>query len=245
MQWQIILITAVAGYLIGSLSMARLIIRIFALGKVFTSTSAGIEGSDLTFNSKLVSATSVTVHHGSRYGFLTMLLDLLKIAVPVLIVKHLYSGHPYFLIMAATGMIGHVWPVFYRFQGGRGIMAVYGAMLVIDWLGVFVTSILGMIFGLAVMRDVLAAYMTGVVFIIPWLWFRTHNIAYVIYAVVVNIILFIAFIPEAKELKRLKKDKAWDDPIAVFQLTGMGRGVIRIARLLGIVKDKSAQDSHD
>lgn len=244
MEWQLILIAAAIGYFIGSISMARLIIRVFALGKVFTSTSAGIEGSDLTFNSKLVSATSVTAHFGSKYGFFTMLADMLKIAVPVLIIKYAIPDYPYFLITATTGMIGHIWPVYHRFQGGRGLLAVYGAMFAIDWIGVFVTSILGMIFGLAVMRDVLAAYMTGVVFIIPWLWFRTHNIAYVIYAVIVNIILFIAFIPEAKEMKRLKKDKNWDDPIAVFQLTGMGRGVIRIAKKLGIVKDKPKNDIH-
>lgn len=244
MEWQIIILSLLAGYFIGSISMARLIIRIFALGKVFKSTSAGIEGSDLTFNSKLVSATSVTVHFGSRYGFLTMLLDMLKITVPVLVFKYIFPEHPYFLITSVAGMLGHVWPVYYRFQGGRGIMAVYGSLLVIDWIGVFVTSVLGMIFGLVVMRDVVAAYMTGVVFIIPWLWFRTHNIAYVIYAVVVNIILFIAFIPEVKEMKRLKKDKKWDNPIAVFQLTGMGRGVIRIAKKLGIIKDKSNKDIH-
>lgn len=243
MEWQIILIAMVAGYLIGCISMARLVVRFIAKGKVFTSSSAGIKGSNLTYDSKMVSATSVTVHHGSKFGFLTMLLDMLKIAIPVFAVKYFFPEHPYFLFTAVAGMLGHVWPVFYRFQGGRGLLAVYGALFAIDWMGVFVTSILGMVFGLAVLRDVLAAYMTGVIFIIPWLWFRTHNIAYVIYAVIVNIILFIAMIPEAQQLKRLKKDKSWNDPIAVFQLTGMGRGVIRIAKLMGIVKDKSKQDN--
>lgn len=244
MEWHVILTALVTGYFIGSISMARLIIRIFALGEVFTSTSAHLEGSNLTFDSNLVSATSVTVHYGSKYGFLTMLADVIKIVVPVLIFKYLFPEHPYFLITATAGMIGHIWPVYYGFQGGRGILAVYAAFLAIDWIGVFVTSIAGMIFGLAVMRDVLAAYMTGVVFMIPWLWFRTHNVAYVIYAVVVNIILFIAFIPEAKEMKRLKKDKRWDDPIAVFQLTGMGRGVIKIAKKLRIIKDKPDKDTN-
>jgi len=244
MEWHVILIALIAGYFIGSISMARLIIRIFALGKVFTSTSAHLEGSDLTFDSNLVSATSVTVHYGSKYGFLTMLMDMLKIVVPVLIIKYIFPEHPYFLITATAGMLGHIWPIYHGFQGGRGILAVYAALFAIDWIGVFVTSIAGMIFGLTVMRDVLAAYITGVVFMIPWLWFRTHNIAYVIYAVVVNIILFIAVIPEAKELRRLKKDKSWDDPIAVFQLTGMGRGVIRIAKKMGIIKDKSDKDTH-
>ena len=244
MEWQTIIIALVAGYFIGSISMARLVVRIFAPEKDITSTSVKIEGSDLSLDSKLVSATTVSIHLGSKYGFLTMVLDMLKIIIPVLVIKFSFTDHPYFLITAATGMFGHIWPLYYRFQGGRGILAVYGALFAIDWIGVFVTSICGMIFGLGVLRDVLAAYVTGVVFIIPWLWFRTHDIAFVIYAIVINIILFIAIIPEAKELRRLKKDNSWDDPVAVFQITGMGRGIIKMAKKIGVIKDKENKDTN-
>jgi len=243
MEWQTVLIALAVGYFVGSLSMARLIVRIFAPGKDISSTSVNIEGSEQTFDSQCVSATTVSVHLGSKYGFMTMLLDMLKIIVPVLVIKYMYPGNPYFLITAAAGMLGHIWPVYYKFQGGRGILAVYGALFAIDWIGVFVTSISGMIFGLAVLRDVLAAYITGVVFIIPWLWFRTHDIAFVIYAVVINIILFIAVIPEAKQLRRLKKEDSWDDPVAVFQLTGMGRGIIKMAKKIGVIKTKPKKDT--
>ncbi len=34
-----------------------------------------------------------------------------------------------------AGMIGHDWPVFNGFKGGRGVSSVYGALLVIDWIG--------------------------------------------------------------------------------------------------------------
>jgi glycerol-3-phosphate acyltransferase PlsY len=245
MAWQTIVIASAAGYFVGSLSMARLIVRIFAPGKDITRTQINLEGSDKAFDMGIVSATTVSIHLGSKYGFVTMLLDMLKIIAPVLAIKYIYPAYPYFLITAATGMIGHIWPVYYGFQGGRGILAVYGGLFAIDWIGVFVTSIGGMIFGLVVLRDVIAAYIIGVVFIIPWLWFRTHDIAYLIYAVVINIILFIAIIPEIKQMNKLKKENNWDDPVAVFQLTGMGRGIIKMAKKIGVIKDQSNKATNE
>jgi glycerol-3-phosphate acyltransferase PlsY len=241
MEWYIIIIAVMAGYFIGAISMARFIVRIFAPDKDITKTRLDLEGSDTPFDMDIVSATTVSIHLGSKYGFITMLLDMLKIIIPVLAIKFLFPEHPYFLITAAAGMVGHIWPVYYRFQGGRGILAVYGGLFAIDWIGVFVTSISGMIFGLVVLRDVIAAYIIGVVFIIPWLWFRTEDIAFVIYALAINIILGIAIIPEIKQMNKLKKENNWDDPVAVFQLTGMGRGIIKMAKKMGIIKSKPDQ----
>jgi hypothetical protein len=99
-----------------------------------------------------------------------------------------------------------------------------------------------MLVGLIVLRDVMLAYLAGVWFIIPWLWFRTHNIHYVLYAVAVNIIFTAAIIPEWKNWLRIKKEEKWDDPVEVFQLQGMGRGLIKMARKLGVLKKKSEKN---
>jgi len=239
MIWYPILLAFVTGYFIGSISMARWIVRIFAPEKDITRTQIELDGSDKKFDMGIVSATTVSIHLGSKYGFITMLLDMFKIIIPILVIKYLFPAHPYYLITALAGMIGHIWPIYYRFQGGRGILAVYGGLFAIDWIGVFVTSISGMIFGLVVIRDVIAAYVIGVVFIIPWLWFRTHDIYFLIYAVIINLILGIAIIPEIKQMNKLKKENNWDDPVAVFQLTGMGRGIIKMAKKIGVIKDTS------
>lgn len=245
MTWYILLIATAAGYLIGSISMARLIVRIAAPGKDITHTQIDLEDRDGTADLDIVSATTVSIHLGSKYGFITMLLDMLKIIVPVLAVKTIYPENPYFLFTAAAGMIGHIWPIYHGFQGGRGILAVYGGLFAIDWIGVFVTSIGGMIVGLFVLRDVVATYVAGVLLIIPWLWFRTHDLAYVTYAVVINIILFIAISPEIKQMNKLKRENNWDDPVAIIQVTGMGRGIIKMAKRLGVVKDKSKDDNNE
>ncbi len=225
--------------------MARLIVRIAAPGKDITHTQIDLEDRDGTADLDIVSATTVSIHLGSKYGFITMLLDMLKIIVPVLAVKTIYPENPYFLFTAAAGMIGHIWPIYHGFQGGRGILAVYGGLFAIDWIGVFVTSIGGMIVGLFVLRDVVATYVAGVLLIIPWLWFRTHDLAYVTYAVVINIILFIAISPEIKQMNKLKRENNWDDPVAIIQVTGMGRGIIKMAKRLGVVKDKSKDDNNE
>ena len=159
-------------------------------------------------------------------------------ALSALAVKYALPEHPYFLITAVTGVIGHVWPPFYGFKGGRGISAIFGGVFVIDWLGVFATSLLGMGLGLLLARDMMVAYMAGVWLLIPWMWFRTPNVYYVLYAVAVNIVFLIAMIPEIKKWVRITREGKWSETANVMQLTGMGRGILKMAKKMGIYKEK-------
>jgi glycerol-3-phosphate acyltransferase PlsY len=230
------LAVALSGYLIGAFSFARLIIRIVAPEVPMNEdTELRLKGTDKTMSLRTVSASSVSVQYGSRAGFLTYLLDMAKIAVPSLLVKEFLPGH-YYLVAAAAGTIGHVWPVYYHFRGGRGISAVYGGLIAIDWPGLFVTPVAGMLFGLVVMRDVLTAYLAIVWFVIPWLWFRTYDVYLLGYAVLVNVVVMIAMIPETKQWLKIKREAKWNDTTEVLQLSGMGRGLVKMARKLGLIK---------
>ena len=230
------LFAAAVGYLCGAISFARLVSKIVAPQKDITSTEIGIASTEEKVIMSAVSATTVSVHLGSKFGFMTVVLDMLKIAIPTLVFKHRYA-ESYFLISAAAGMVGHIWPVYHGFQGGRGLSAVYGGMFAIDLIGVFATSIGGMLLGLVVIRDVLVAYVGGLWLLIPWLWFRTHDVAHVIYAVAVNIIFLLAMIPEMKQYLRLRREGKGDDLAEVMQLTGMGRGIYKMAKRFGVIKD--------
>jgi len=230
---------AVAGYLVGSVSMARLVTRLVAPGTEVTDTfEVGLEGSEKKLALGTVSASWVSYHVGSKWGFLTYILDMLKIVIPALVLRAVWPATPYFLVAAAAGVAGHIWPVYYRFKGGRGLSAIYGGLLVIDWVGVFVCSIGGMLLGLVVLRDVLTAYMAGVLLIIPWVFFRTHNWAYLAFAVVVNVFFVIAMRSEIRNWRRIKREEKWDDPAAVIELSGMGRGLLKMGRKLGMIKKK-------
>lgn len=234
--------TAVAGYLIGAISSARIVSRIMAPGRaVAEETVLRLDGTDVTMTLGTVSASSVSLQHGSRAGFVTYLMDVVKVAVPVAVAWRAWPEWPYYLVVSVAAFVGHVWPVYYRFRGGRGLSAIYGSLLVIDWIGMLVTAVGGMLFGLIVARSVIVAYMAGVWFVLPWLWFRTHQAAYVIYACALIALFTIAMLPEIREWRRIARDGTWSDPAAVMQLSGMGRGMIKMARRLGVLKDSGAR----
>ena len=185
-----------------------------------------------------VSASSVSIQHGSRAGFIMYVLDVAKVAVPVALAWRAWPEWPYYLVVSVAAFVGHVWPCTTGSAGGRGLSAIYGSLLVIDWVGMLVTAIGGMLFGLVVARLVIVAYMAGVWFVLPWLWFRTHQPAYAIYACVLIVLFTIAILPEVREWRRIARDGTWSDPAAVMQLSGMGRGMIKLARRLGVVKER-------
>jgi glycerol-3-phosphate acyltransferase PlsY len=231
-------LAAVVGYLCGSISFARLVARIVAPQRDITKTEIEVRGSDEKLQMGSVSATTVSMHLGPRYGFLTVVMDMLKIALPTLVFKRLYPETSSFLLAATAGMIGHIWPVFHRFKGGRGLSAVYGGMFAIDWIGVFATSLGGMFLGLFVLRDILVAYMAGLWLVIPWLWFRTHDLDHLLYGVGVNIIFVVAMIPEIKQYVRFRREGKGGNLSEVIQLTGMGRGIYRMGRRFGLFEDQ-------
>jgi glycerol-3-phosphate acyltransferase PlsY len=233
---------AILGYLAGALSSARLVACMARPGeRLAEGTRLSLDGSDATMTLETVSATSVSVRLGSKFGFLTYVLDTLKIVIPMVLVWYFFPDQPYYLIVAMAGVIGHVWPVFHGFKGGRGLSTIYGALLVIDWPGFFVTSIGGMLFGLLAVRSVPVAYMAGPWFIIPWVWFRTHDVWILAWAIVANVVFTISAIPELRQWMKIRKEDKWNDPQEVIQLSGMGRGLLKMAKRLGVVK--SAEES--
>ncbi len=120
-----------AGYLIGSLSFAVIISRVMGLSDP-RSYGSGNPG-----------ATNVLRSGNKAAAILTLLFDALKGYVPVLLV--LKFGAPYGLeegtaaMVGLAAFIGHLWPVFFRFEGGKGVATAAGVLLAINpWLGLAV-----------------------------------------------------------------------------------------------------------
>ncbi|NLG28349.1 MAG: glycerol-3-phosphate acyltransferase [Chloroflexi bacterium] len=231
-----VLVSCAVGYLVGSWSSTRLLARLAKRPEALEGVELGVEGSDQTFHVRSRGATTASLALGSRWGFVAMLLDMLKIALPTLAVRLLLPDEPYYLLTAALGMVGHVWPLYYRFRGGRGLSAVYGALWAIDWIAIFATFVGGMLIGIVILRDVILAYMAGLWLLIPWFWFRTHDWRFVAYAVFANIVFVLAMIPDIREYLEIKRQGTVADPAAVLGRTAMGRGMLHIARLFGVNK---------
>jgi glycerol-3-phosphate acyltransferase PlsY len=122
------LLATVAGYQIGSLSFAVLVSRLMGLN------------DPRTYGSKNPGATNVLRSGNKAAAVITLLLDALKGWLPVVAVK--WWGEAYGLgdgtvaLVGLTAFLGHLYPVFFRFQGGKGVATAAGVILGFEpWLG--------------------------------------------------------------------------------------------------------------
>ncbi len=236
----IALLAAVSGYLLGCISFARIITRRVAPQVDVTQTNMPIPDMDDKIQLRAVSGTAVSIHLGKKYGCLTSLLDMAKVALPVAFFRFAFPGQPYFLITAVTGILGHDWPVFYGFKGGSGLSPTYGGMLVISPVGTIVTAVGGMLLGLFVLRNVVISYLAGLWLMIPWLWFTTYDAWYLAYGVIVNILFFIALLPEIKTVREYQKRGIGTDVATGMDMTPMGRMMSKMMKRLGANKSSKA-----
>ena len=109
-------------YLLGSLSAAIILSRIMG----FPDPRSG--------GSNNPGATNVLRIAGKKAAFFTLVGDFLKGLIPVLLARWLETDP---LVMALTGFaafVGHCFPVFFAFRGGKGVATAIAATLAFDWL---------------------------------------------------------------------------------------------------------------
>lgn len=226
------LLVAVLSYLFGSISFARLVSRLLdpsvELEDIHLPAADGSQGQRL----KNVGATTASVRYGPKVGCTIGLLDILKGSIPVLILRLLYPDQYYYLIAAVFVVVGHNWPIYYRFKGGGGISPTYGGFFVVDFLGTVVSAFAGLIFGFFIVRDIMIAYMSGLWFFLLWLIIFKADWVYVLYGIVMNIIFMLATLPEARDYFR-KKRAGELDMTAGMESFPMGRGMLKIMKRLG------------
>jgi glycerol-3-phosphate acyltransferase PlsY len=155
-------LAGVAAYLIGSLSFAVIVSRVMGLN------------DPRTFGSKNPGATNVLRSGSKLAAILTLLLDAAKGWLPVVLVK--WYGQPYGLTdgtLALVGLatfLGHVFPVFFKFEGGKGVATALGVLLGLSaWLGLATALIwLGMavLFRYSSLASITAAVLAPVVYVL-------------------------------------------------------------------------------
>jgi glycerol-3-phosphate acyltransferase PlsY len=111
-------------YLIGSLSFAVIVSRTMGLA------------DPRSYGSKNPGATNVLRSGNKRAAVLTLLFDALKGFVPVLLVQQFGDrfglGDDVAAFVGLAAFLGHLWPVFFRFQGGKGVATAAGVLLALN-----------------------------------------------------------------------------------------------------------------
>ena len=119
-------LAVLAAYLVGSLSFAVIVSRAMGLN------------DPRTFGSKNPGATNVLRSGSKAAAIVTLLMDAIKGWLPVMLVK--WYGGPYGLsdgtiaMVGLAAFLGHLFPVFFRFVGGKGVATALGVLLATSWI---------------------------------------------------------------------------------------------------------------
>ncbi len=230
----IAILSTLTGYLFGSVSFSRVISHWISPQIDPQNISIKDEVTGIEYP-RAINASTMSIPLGWKAGCLISLLDMLKIALPTLAIKLLFPEQPYFLMTAVAGLIGNNWPIYYRFKGGTGISAIFGGLLVIDPLSILVSTTAGFLVGLVIVRSFALMFILSLLGIIPWLWFRFHDLAYLFYGVAVNLVYLAFFIRDAKDYLR-PGARVMGEKEIMAQMP-MGRGMIRMVERLGLNMD--------
>jgi acyl phosphate:glycerol-3-phosphate acyltransferase len=117
---------ALFGYLLGSIPTGVI------LAKLFSKVDPRKTGS------KNIGASNIFRTAGMTLGILTLVGDLLKGAVPVVIAIQWGESDAWIAIAGLTPFLGHIFPIFLGFKGGKGVATALGVYLVISPVAVLI-----------------------------------------------------------------------------------------------------------
>lgn len=114
-------------YLLGSIPFG------FLIGRV--------KGIDIrTIGSKSTTSTNVSRALGWRWGVVSATLDVFKAVIPALLAKTYLPNEWHIIVVSLLPAIGHVFPIWLKFRGGKGAACFFGATVVLTGLKFFLAA---------------------------------------------------------------------------------------------------------
>lgn len=110
-----LLIACVVGYLFGSIPFGLILTKFAGLGDIRDIGSGNI------------GATNVLRTGNKLLAFLTLLADILKGLLPVVLITYFYDLIPAGLVAGFASLLGHMFPCWLKFKGGKGVATLIGA----------------------------------------------------------------------------------------------------------------------
>ena len=126
--WQLLLVIVIS-YLFGNVTFARIIAKY--KHKDITKLGSGNPGS-----------TNTLRNFGLKLGILNLVLDLLKGFIPSIVTFYLFGqNYAYLYIAGISTIVGHIYPVIFKFKGGKGIATMMGVFLAANPIATLITIV--------------------------------------------------------------------------------------------------------
>lgn len=131
MIWWQVLIAIVVSYLCGNISFARIISK--TKKQDITKLGSGNPGM-----------TNTLRNFGFKFGLLNLILDMLKSFIPALVCFYVFGKSDMMLYVAGiSSIMGHMFPVVYKFKGGKGVSSTMGMFLAANPLATIICLLIG------------------------------------------------------------------------------------------------------
>ena len=168
----------IAAYLTGSISAAIIVCRLMKLPDP-RSTGSGNPG-----------ATNVLRVGGKTAAAITLAGDALKGFIPVFIASRLEATPLITGLTALAAVLGHLYPVFFQFKGGKGVATSFGAIFGIAWLAGLLTLTTWLAVSLIFRMSSLAALVS--LLLMPlYIWITTKSLPLVICSAIITLLVYI------------------------------------------------------
>lgn len=172
-----VIIAIIIAYLFGSISSAIITCKLMRLPDPRTQ------------GSRNPGATNVLRIGGKKAAIITLLGDVLKGVIPVLAAKW-YGFSTFDLTLITTAaFLGHLYPIFFRFEGGKGVATAFGCLIALAWpLGLALAAtwlVMAVIFRYSSLSSLTAAILAPV-----YAWYLT-NFDYTVMCGVIGLLLII------------------------------------------------------
>ena len=156
-------------YLIGSISSAVIVCKMMRLA------------DPRTHGSNNPGATNVLRLHGKKAALLTLTGDVFKGVLPLLIAHLIKAPEPVIALTGILAFTGHLYPVFFSFQGGKGVATLIGVLLGLYWpLGLAFTGtwlLVAILFRYSSLSSLVASVLTPIytAILLPSAWYTAGN----------------------------------------------------------------------
>jgi glycerol-3-phosphate acyltransferase PlsY len=175
LMWQWLLVPF--AYLLGSLSSAVITSRLMGL------PDPREEGS------KNPGATNVLRLGGKKAAIITLLGDMLKGLLPLAVAKALDAPDPVLAAVGLAAFLGHLYPVFFGFKGGKGVATALGVLTGFSWLIGLATLLTWLSVAFVSRISSLAALVASALALV-YVWFLLHSPVLTVATALMSALLF-------------------------------------------------------
>jgi len=166
-----------SAYLVGSISSAILVCKTLGL----SDPRDGGSGNPGT--------TNVMRLHGKKAAFLTLIGDIFKGIIPVLLAKVIVGSENLIALSGLAAFLGHIFPIYFKFEGGKGVATLIGILFATHWL-LGIAYVITWILTAALFRYSSLAALVATLSAPLYAYFLVPNYQYIISFTVLTLILF-------------------------------------------------------